>query len=90
MQYYYSEYGARNGYITVCIGYMMPGDTKEFICYNVTQQELDKYDTYQTFDFIMENVKETFLIDMVVLFSFLEFLVRFLHFLLVFLLIKHG
>ena len=67
MQYYYSEYGAQNGYITLCAGYLMPGDTKDLFCYNVTQKELDKYATYQTFDFIMENVKEAFLTDMVVL-----------------------
>ena len=64
MQYYYSEHGAKNGYITLCSG-VMRGSQKIFFCYNTSQEELDKYATYQTFDFVMENVKEAFLTDMI-------------------------
>ena len=66
MEYYYREHGAKNGYITLCIGVML-GSQKIFICYNTSQEALDKYATYQTFDFVMANVKEAFLTDMIIL-----------------------
>ena len=66
MEYYYGEHGAKSGYITLCGGVML-GPQKVFICYNTSQEGLDKYAKYQTFDFVMENIKEAFLTDVIIM-----------------------
>ena len=65
-EYYYREHRAKDGYITLCTG-VMCGSHKIFICYNTSQEKIDKYATYQTFDFVMENLKEAFLTDMIIM-----------------------
>ena len=67
MRYYYTEYGQREVYLTMCFGLMTAPNTKFFTCFNSTKEAIDKYATYQTFDYIMENLKEAFISDLVIM-----------------------
>ena len=66
MRYYYTEHEEKDGYIPLCIGGVI-GPSVELYCWNSTKEDVDKYAKYRTFEFVLENTKEAFISDMVVL-----------------------
>ena len=66
MLYYYNEYQQKDDILTHCGGAMI-GSVKVFFCWNETKDTIDKTDSFGTFEYIMENTKEAFVSDMVIL-----------------------
>ena len=64
--YFYTEHEQKDGYLTLCGGAMF-GSDRFFTCWNMTKEDIDKYDTYGTFKFIVENNIVAFVSDMVIL-----------------------
>ena len=66
MRYYYTEHEEKDGFLTLCGGTMI-GSWRLLICFNLTKEEIDKFDNYGTLEYILENNKEAFLSDMILL-----------------------
>ena len=62
MLYYYNEHQQKDDILRLCGGTMI-GSQKVFLCWNYTKNQIDKRDSYGTFEYIMANTKETFLLD---------------------------
>ena len=66
MLYYYNEHQQKDDILRLCGGTMIDS-LKVFFCWNFTKDHIDKSDSYGTFEYIMENTKETFLLDTILL-----------------------
>lgn len=66
MHYYYQEFGNVDGYITLCYGAMV-GPFKIFSCLNITKEQIDANDDYGTFQWVWENLKAAFLVDIIIM-----------------------
>ena len=64
--YFYTEHEQKDGYLTLCGGATV-GSWIFFTCWNLTKEDIDRYDDYGTFKFIIEKNKAAFYCDMVIL-----------------------
>ena len=66
-RYYYNEHEEKGGFLTLCAGTMV-GSWKFFTCWNLTKEEIDRYNNFGTFKYITDNkIKVAFFTDMVLL-----------------------
>ena len=66
-RYYYNEHEQKGGFLTLCAGTMV-GSLRVFFCWNLTKEDIEKYDNFGSLEFITENdFKVAFFTDMVLL-----------------------
>ena len=64
--YYYTEHKQKDGFLLLCGGATV-GSWIFFTCWNMTKEQIDKFDDYGTLKFIMESNKAAFYSDIVIL-----------------------